>query len=104
MSRPAQACTTVATTKMAGISQSIVSRCSGTYMRTIRPSPVARATCHLRRSAASPSSGSSGRSSAGDGSAVVAGPAADASARTSAVYPACATASTIDPGSTAARS
>ena len=51
MSAPAQNCTTVATTRIAGISQSIVSRYSGTYISTIRPRPTARVTCHLRFSA-----------------------------------------------------
>jgi hypothetical protein len=45
---PAQNCTTVATTKMAGMSQSIVSMYRGTYIRAISPSPAASATCHLR--------------------------------------------------------
>jgi hypothetical protein len=48
MSLPAQAWTTVATTKIAGISRSMVSMYSGTYIRTIRPRPVINATCHFR--------------------------------------------------------
>ena len=48
MSLPAQNWTTVATTKMAGISQSIVSMYSGTYISPISPRPVASAICHLR--------------------------------------------------------
>ena len=60
MSLPAHHWTAVATTKMTGISQSIVSMYSGTYISPIRPRPVASAVCHLRfmrdssRSRASP--------------------------------------------------
>ena len=62
MSLPAHHWTAVATTKMTGISQSMVSMYSGTYISPIRPRPVASAVCHLRfirdrsRSRASPSS------------------------------------------------
>ena len=55
---PAQNCTTVATTRIAGISQSIVSRYSGTYISTIRPRPAASVICHLRLSVASCASSS----------------------------------------------
>ena len=62
MSLPAHHWTAVATTKMTGISQSMVSMYSGTYISAIRPRPVASAVCHLRfmrdssRSRASPAS------------------------------------------------
>ena len=48
MSLPAHHWTAVATTKMTGISQSIVSMYSGTYISAIRPRPTASAVCHLR--------------------------------------------------------
>src|SRR3954452_9707065 len=47
-SLPAHHWTAVATTTMAGISQSIVSMYIGTYISTMRPRPVANAVCHLR--------------------------------------------------------
>ena len=47
MSSPAQNWTTVATTRISGISQSMVSRCSGRYITPISARPVVRATCQL---------------------------------------------------------
>ncbi len=103
MPAPAQSWTAVATTRMSGISQSMVSRWSGRYITPISPRPTVRATCHRIFRCAISLSRRASRSSAGSccfssgSSDLVAG-------RTVPAYPAFSTApvscsSVISPGS-----